>query len=285
MPSKEEVMAVCCAERWVAAATDRRRLRLFTSGGMQRNVFSLPGPVVAMAGHADKLLVVVHGGTPLPGDQNMSYTILNPSEGDSRRMSAPYRPLPLAPRSELDWVGFSDEGVPCTKDTAGLVRLLSSGSGWQEVCDTNQHVKGKSDRHFVIGASVEELAVRTILCRGARYPQTVPRPTVGVVRMALPLCEPATEKSMLEEELLKQELNDAADVRAETNQTLMKLFALACKSEHDARALEVCRLMDTDTIQVAMKYATRIRRGGLTNKLSELACDIQDKEESERMAR
>ena len=51
MPDKEEVMAVCTGLGWVAAATDRRNLRLFSTGGVQKEVLSLPGPVVALAGH------------------------------------------------------------------------------------------------------------------------------------------------------------------------------------------------------------------------------------------
>jgi len=53
----------------VAAATDRRNLRLFTLGGLQRQVISLPGPMVALAGYGPYLLVSVHSGLPLPGDQ------------------------------------------------------------------------------------------------------------------------------------------------------------------------------------------------------------------------
>ena len=275
-------MALCCSDRWVAAATDRRRLRLFTSGGVQRGVLAIPGRVVCLSASGNKLLVVIHAGSPLPGDQNLAFTILDAS----RRGEAvvPYQPLPLTPKSVLSWVGFSDEGVACTADSTGLVRLLDARTGcWWEACNTREHVRGKSDHHFVVGASLEEGTVRSILCKGARYPQTVPRPTVGAVRMGVPLCEPATEKSMLEEDLLKREAaSEQQQLQAETNQILMKLFALACRGEQDARAVEVCRMMDTDTIQVAMKYASRVRRVGLANKLAELACEVQDREEQER---
>ncbi len=52
----------CLGEGWVAVATDRRMLRLFTLGGIQREIISLPGPVVAMAGHLNQLLVAYHSG-------------------------------------------------------------------------------------------------------------------------------------------------------------------------------------------------------------------------------
>ncbi len=288
MPKGEEVMALCCADHWVAAATDRRRLRLLTSGGLQRAIVSIPGPIVSMAGHGEKLLIVVHGGMPIPGNQNLTFTILDAQRRGKALLD--YQPLPMTPKTILSWVGFSDEGIPCTVDTAGMVRLFDSVSrSWWEACDTRDHVKGKSDHHFVVGASLDETVVRSVLCKGARYPQTVPRPTVGTLKMAMPLCEPASEKSMLEEDLLRQEVaTEGQRQQADVNQTLMKLFALSVRAEQDARAVEVCRMMDTETIQVAMKYATRVRRGGLANKLAELACEVQDREEEEetrKMAR
>ena len=41
-------------------------------------------------------------------------------------------------------------------------------------------------------------------------------------------------------------------------EALIKLFALACKTDHESRALEICRLMDDDTIQLAIKYASKL---------------------------
>ncbi len=66
LPAGEDVMTLCAGKGWVAAVTDMRQLRVFTASGMQLKVLSLPGPVVAMAGHGDKLVVAVHNGTPLP---------------------------------------------------------------------------------------------------------------------------------------------------------------------------------------------------------------------------
>lgn len=49
-------------------------------------------------------------------------------------------------------------------------------------------------------------------------------------------------------------------------EALIKLFALACKTDHESRALEICRLMDDDTIQLAIKYASKLRRMQLATK-------------------
>ena len=42
---------------------------MVSAGGMQREVASLPGPLVSMAGHGNRLLLALHGGHPLPGQQ------------------------------------------------------------------------------------------------------------------------------------------------------------------------------------------------------------------------
>merc|ERR1719264_629714 len=91
---------------------------------------------------------------------------------------------------------------------------------------------------------------------------------------------------MLEETLLKGEMcadlaASEGDLHQEQNETLVKLFALAVKAENEARALEVCKMMDSDTIQVAYKYASKMRRLQLANRISQLAMDMQDREEED----
>jgi hypothetical protein len=43
-------------------------------------------------------------------------------------------------------------------------------------------------------------------------------------------------------------------------ESLIKLFAHACKSDHDQRALEVCRMMDDDAIQEPIRRSLRFGR-------------------------
>ena len=62
LPAGEDVRALVLGQGWAAAATSARTLRLFTVGGVQKEVFSLPGHVVSMAAHGEQLLVVYHRG-------------------------------------------------------------------------------------------------------------------------------------------------------------------------------------------------------------------------------
>ena len=52
--------AICIGQGWVAAATDSGCVRLFSVSGVQRDIVSLPGPVVAMASFDTQLMVVYH---------------------------------------------------------------------------------------------------------------------------------------------------------------------------------------------------------------------------------
>lgn len=46
---------------------------------------------------------------------------------------------------------------------------------------------------------VQELPFfRAIICKGAKYPPTLPRPNVNILPFQLPLCELTTEKGQME---------------------------------------------------------------------------------------
>ena len=211
--------------------------------------------------------------------------------GGKRRHRLPgFVHLPLAPKSMLSWMGFTDQGTPTVMDTAGFVRTLNDKYGcWTQVCDTKAHVKGKSDHYFLVGVNEIDFNVRAILVKGSRFPQTVPRPVVAVLPLNVPLCNPDSEKTKLEEEYWRCDLIGRSSVVGENNDDneaaqmgcLVKLFALACKSEHESRAIEACKLMNSQTIQLAMQYASKIRRMQLATKIAEMACERQEEEKEE----
>lgn len=62
LPKGEDARALCLGQGWAAVATSTLMVRLFSIGGVQREMFSLPGAVVGMAGHGEQLLIVYHRG-------------------------------------------------------------------------------------------------------------------------------------------------------------------------------------------------------------------------------
>jgi chromosome transmission fidelity protein 4 len=151
--------------------------------------------------------------------------------------------LPLGPECDLSWAGFSDEGTLATMDSSGLLQVQLRSGMWMPLLDTRQNVKGKSDHYFLIGLSELEKCVRCVLCKGARYPPTLPRPNMSLLDVRLPLCDGANEKTQLEEALIQSTLQiqltgtldqtgfDVDDPRDKADrlskESLMKMFAVS----------------------------------------------------------
>ncbi|KAK3588743.1 hypothetical protein CHS0354_024221 [Potamilus streckersoni] len=289
MPDEEEIQAITLGEGWVAVATDKRNVRLFTISGIQRDILSISGPVVCMAAHGNQLVVIYHSGMGLPGDQCLAVSLLY-VDGKQRSVLKG-EPLPISSKAKISWAGFSSEGTPIYMDTAGIVRMLNRKFGltWIQVANTRSYAKGKLDYYFIVGVNENPQQLRCILCKGARYPATLPHPAVTVLPFQLPLCELNTEKSQYEEALWRGKIFSnhfdhwtnqgfeydetiKSEAHKPVQEALMKLFALSARSDREFRALEVCDMMsDQHTLQLAIKYASRLRHMQLAQRISELA--------------
>ncbi|XP_048218905.1 LOW QUALITY PROTEIN: WD repeat and HMG-box DNA-binding protein 1 [Perognathus longimembris pacificus] len=290
MPQHEDIEAICLGQGWAAAATSALLLRLFSIGGVQKEIFSLPGPVVSMAGHGEQLLIVFHRGTGFDGDQCLGVQLLE--LGKMKKQILLGNPLPLTRKSYLAWVGFSAEGTPCYVDSEGCVRMLNRGLGntWTPICNTREHCKGKSDHYWVVGIHEHPQQLRCIPCKGSRFPPTLPRPAVAILSFRLPYCQIATEKGQMEEQFWRSiifhnhldylakngyEYEESIKNQAikEQQELLMKMLALSCKLEREFRCVELAELMTQHAVNLAVKYASRSRKLILAQKLSELAVE------------
>ncbi|XP_048240778.1 WD repeat and HMG-box DNA-binding protein 1-like isoform X2 [Haliotis rufescens] len=294
LPEGEEAQAVTAGAGWVAVATDARNLRIFSEAGVQQDLFSIPGPVVSLAGHDSTLLITYHAGMGIPGDQFLGVIITE--VGSQKKTLLNGSPLSMSPKSTLQWLGFSSEGTPFSMDSAGIVRRMSSTGSptWIQVADTQEHAKGKSDHYWIVGVGEHPQQLRCIPCKGARYPPTLPRPAVSVIPFRLPMCEMNTEKSQYEETFLRTCLfasslrvpgadnSDLQEALRPAQEALIKLFALSARSDREARALEVCEMMQEEhTMQLAIKYASRLKHMQLAQRISELAQRRAEEEDEE----
>ncbi|XP_028614375.1 WD repeat and HMG-box DNA-binding protein 1 [Grammomys surdaster] len=290
MPQNEDIEAICLGLGWAAAATTALLLRLFTIGGVQKEVFCLPGPVVSMAGHGEQLCIVYHRGTGFDGDQCLGVQLLE--LGRKKKQVLHGDPLPLTRKSYLTWLGFSAEGTPCYVDSEGCVRMLNRGLGntWTPICNIREHCKGKSDHYWVVGIHENPQQLRCIPCKGSRFPPTLPRPAVAILSFKLPYCQTSTEKGQMEEQFWHSVLfHNYLDYLAkngydyeesiknqavkEQQELLMKMLALSCKLEREFRCVELADLMTQNAVHLAIKYASRSRKLILAQKLSELAAE------------
>ncbi|CAH0390384.1 unnamed protein product [Bemisia tabaci] len=284
LPGEEQAVSVAAGDSWVAVATDARILRIFSLSGCQKQIISIPGPTICMAGHGRKLVVVYHGGTPIPDDQALSYIVYDTDRLYSSSLS---QPLPIAPKSELRWLGFTDEGSVCITDSSGMLRILVNRTTWQPICNVDAQTKNKLDHYFVLGVSETSRKIRCLLCKGAIYPRTTPKPIVTEISWQIPLCEVDCEKGQLEDKLwqlilVKRNLEalgtlggsylDAKKMISKDILTSgLKLFALACKNDSDMRALEVVEMIGDPVFNnLAIKYVENRGKTSLISRLSEL---------------
>uniref|UniRef100_A0A671VXB3 WD repeat and HMG-box DNA-binding protein 1 n=1 Tax=Sparus aurata TaxID=8175 RepID=A0A671VXB3_SPAAU len=290
LPNDEDVKALCLGQGWAAVATDALMLRLFSIGGVQREIISLPGPVVCLAGHGEQLLIIYHRGTGFDGEQALGVQLLQ--FGRRKRQLINCEPLPLSRKSHLSWLGFTAEGTPCFVDSEGVVRMLnrSLGNTWTPVCNTRETCKSKSDHYWVVGVHENPQQLRCIPCKGSRYPPTLPRPAVAILPFKLPLCQTTTEKGQMEEQFLRSSLfhnhysflstsgyeideDGLSRSQKEQQELLMKMFALSCKLEREFRCVELAQLMTQSVVTLAIRYASRSRRMALAERLSEIALE------------
>ncbi|XP_036398840.1 WD repeat and HMG-box DNA-binding protein 1 [Megalops cyprinoides] len=290
LPKGEDVRALCLGQGWAAAATSALLVRIFSVGGVQREVFCLPGPVVCMAGHGEQLLIAYHRGTGFDGEQALGVQLLHC--GSKRKQVIHGEPLPLSRKSYLSWMGFTAEGTPCFVDSEGVVRMLnrSLGNTWTPVCNTRENCKGKSDHYWVVGVHENPQQLRCIPCKGSRFPPTLPRPAVAILPFKLPLCQTTTEKGQMEEQYWRSvlfhnhfdflsssgyEIDEEGKNQAQKEQQelLMKMFALSCKLEREFRCVELAELMTQSVVTLAIRYASRSRRMALAQRLGELAME------------
>ncbi|KAG8199957.1 hypothetical protein JTE90_006203 [Oedothorax gibbosus] len=298
MPEGEEIETIALGEGFAVCVTDKKYVRLYTVSGVQCEVFLLPGPAVSCTARGNQVLVVYHKGLGVEDNQCLNIMLIKVKLGGHCSMKEYF--VPLSPKAFLSWLGYTDEGKPCIVDTSGVVSILSTSSGvkWIPIANTTANSRGKSDNYFIIGLSEIKQEIRCILCKGARYPSLLPRPTVSILPFSLPFCEMSTDKGRLEEEnqryslahkSMESLLKEGFDIDSEFKSTekkwmdiLLKMFALATRSDREYRALDIAELMPNPTIiQGAIKYAAQRHRIALAERLGAVLNKKLSKEDEE----
>ena len=62
LAAKESICSVAVGDGWIAIATNKQMLRLFSVGGVQREVISVPGRPVTLSGWGGRLAIVYQAG-------------------------------------------------------------------------------------------------------------------------------------------------------------------------------------------------------------------------------
>ncbi|KAH0513600.1 WD repeat and HMG-box DNA-binding protein 1 [Microtus ochrogaster] len=244
MPQSEDIEAICLGQGWAAAATTALFLRLFTIGGVQKEIFCLPGPVVSMAGHGEQLCVVYHRGTPCYVDSEGCVRMLNRGLGNTWTPVCNIREH-CKGKSDHYWVvGIHEHPqqlrcIPCkgSRFPPTLPRPAVAILPFKlPYCQTATE-KGQMEEQFWHSVLFHNY-LDYLAKNGYEY-------------------EESTKNQAVKEQ---QEL-------------LMKMLALSCKLEREFRCVELASLMTQNAVNLAIKYASRSRKLILAQKLSELAAE------------
>ena len=145
LPENEFIEGMALGSGFISLVTDKGFIRIFTVGGIQTYLFSIPGPAVALAAQEQSLLITYHAGVGVRKSQNLSMYLL---KVDHKTTNLPKQtmsnsvPIALSPSSTLAWIGFTDEGTPCAVDSDGILRLYKHmiGNTWIPVVNLKENV-------------------------------------------------------------------------------------------------------------------------------------------------
>lgn len=282
-----EVIAVGGGETgFVAAATSRRFVHLYSLCGIAKHVFSIPGPVVTMAARDHQLLIVYHGGAFLSGEQNFSYMLL---DVDARKTVSTGR-LPVTPKADLTWVGFTDHGLPVSADSEEMVRTLTHDwdHSWMPLVDlkTASTKKNATDSYWITNVTTAE--VMCVICKGDEdFPTVLPKPVLSTIPLCIPVVSnPATTSH--EEKYLRHKLELEQLIRYEgldelktadrklinkfkknTDLHLLGAISQTVQRHHSGRALEfTMNLSVNSSFETAVKLAVKGKEPLLAERMT-----------------
>ncbi|KAI0218446.1 DNA polymerase alpha accessory factor Mcl1 [Massospora cicadina] len=245
-------------------------VRCFSCTGIQTNVCMAPSPtMLSIATDFKDLLLHVHHTAAERNQLRLGYCLYSLSSHQPVAAGT----LPLAPDVTLEWVGFSDEGLPSCADSKGLVQILAhplqpERAVWYPVAslDLAKHAPYGLAAGFVYCLDVSAQSW-IISPRADRVPWTVPAvQTVG---------EPTVEGQLMAQWLVR-DLSLGSDSPSEAlveDRLLLQLFKGACQSgEALAYAFELAALLNRpDSLKHAIRIADTLNCHALSQRLEGLA--------------
>jgi chromosome transmission fidelity protein 4 len=128
----EGVNCLAVGTYWVAVATTKGYLRVYSSTGQDVVVLTLKGPVVSLAGYSNKLAVFYHTSNPMNNTtMTMSCDLFDIQLGKLPQLLT-QQIVPMSSEATLRWCGFDvDLGYLTILDSKEKVNVLNQACGWQ----------------------------------------------------------------------------------------------------------------------------------------------------------
>jgi len=277
---------VAVGSSFVAVATSKRMLRIFSTSGVQMRIIMLQGPVLCMHGNIDELAVICHSpcSPGSDGSQDVHFQWMNLN---SKTMVASGA-VCLSPASKLEWLQLTDMGFMAIMDSAGLVSLYSPSTQpmtghWTPVLDIKSLEKEKKifkKDWFWPVAMTQEDVVGVVVKEEKRYPDSQ-MPVMSKFALNVPLIDRATtqEETFVRSSLFierqgalaayDEEYEKTAEVtRVHLEKTLLQQVSVAITQGKHARALDLAKLFPTEKgVAAAQTLANRHRLSNLAERI------------------
>ena len=302
----EEAKAVAVGRGWVAVATSRQLLRIFSSTGLQLSTVFLRGPVVSLSGLGSRLAVVYHGGLPVEDSYSMKVDLyeIQWDAPFSGKVIVDNFPVPLSAKSTLHWIGFETTSLFfVAMDSAGVLMMLVRSLGWQWMPVLEVEKVRKSIDHQYWPVMVRDGTFVFVLLNGESRPAVFPTPVVSIRKLRVSLVEKKDGHKVTEAnaekahllmwtqaksdhwEALKSDLDtmgpraagveDASELEArlqvlqkESDKVFLTLMQDACLEKRDSVALNLAfRLRSMKAMEAGIKIANNMGRTALASAL------------------
>ena len=287
----EDVVSVAINRVSVVATTSLGYVRIFSTSGIQRHVFSLSN-VVSIAAMTDLALLVYSTGPGYKNQQNLKCLLINTETNEIYQDKA----IHLTANSVISWVGFSETNQAAIYDSSNVMFVLANQrrpdqGTWVPVFDGKAHAlkEKKTEKYWPVGLLRDRLMC--VVLRGANEYPFFPRPPIKDIPLSLPLLNQMTEQGQLEEEIVRiqtrntHERDEAEATNAEAEYEdifreantqmdigLLKLINLACKAEKASKALDLTNLLHTSaSVDKAIRIAIHYKYTSLAEKMTEIS--------------
>lgn len=298
LPPGEGALGLAAGKGWLAVATSKKFLRLFSATGTEISVSWLTGDFLCMSGCEQWLTIISYNASNALVATVME---INASLGGRGRIVVENLPVPLSADSRISWLGYAcDMGLPAIVDTRGLLSILiynAFGYQWMPVMDIQEVRKTIDQSYWPITIRGDKLVY--VLLHGESKPAVFPQPVVSVKSLRMLLCTHKEGRELNEadkeklhrlvwEEMkvchmehlltlpgstaLQEDLAEAVEKQSlEADKTILKVFQEACARDDNPLALSFAsRLRGIQSLEAAIVIADHFGRTQVAQTLDEI---------------
>lgn len=176
LPIGENILSVATGSTFIAIATSKSYLRLYTPRGQEFFIIGLEAPIVTIAAYENLVAVVYHRALPFGDRQQLSLRVIN----TMTLKVVKELPVCLSPGTFLEWIGFSKEGAIFSQDSSNTVWALFDDRSWAPVLSG-----ADMPRQWLVGFNSGSM-YSVPLAYGESQPNPLTRPNLRAVKLKMP---------------------------------------------------------------------------------------------------